>query len=198
MPVHGFVLAGGRSTRMGRDKALLEFRGTPMVEIAVEKLRSLCAEVSIVGDREDLASFAAVVRGEREGLGPAGGIEAGLRNCAEEWALFTPVDVPLVPGELLRRWSEEAIRRGTGEYLVAGGRAQSAFCILPASAVGRWSEGVDAGERKLELLLRRAGAVERNAEDLASRVSSDRAAVQSWFQNVNTPEELSSAEQASR
>lgn len=183
---------------MGRDKALLEFRGTPMVEIAVEKLRSFCAEVSIVGDREDLARFAAVVGDEREGLGPAGGIEAGLRNCSEGWALFTPVDVPLVPAELLRRWSEEAIGRDAGEYLVAGGRAQSAFCILPVSAVACWIEGVEAGERKLEILLRRAGAVERHAEDLASYISADRAAVQSWFQNVNTPEELSSAEQASR
>ncbi|MES2390469.1 MAG: NTP transferase domain-containing protein, partial [Acidobacteriota bacterium] len=37
------MLAGGKSSRMGVDKATLEFRGRPMVEIAVEKLRGVCA-----------------------------------------------------------------------------------------------------------------------------------------------------------
>ena len=41
--------------------------------------------------------------------GPAAGIEAGLRAAKEEWVMFVPVDVPLVPGELLRRWAEELL-----------------------------------------------------------------------------------------
>ena len=44
--------------------------------------------------------------------GPAAGIEAGLRRARQEWAMFVPVDVPLVPGELLRRWAEEVLQRG--------------------------------------------------------------------------------------
>src|ERR1700761_8141432 len=100
LPVHGFVLAGGKSSRMGRDKALLTFRGRPMVEIAVEKLRGFCSAVSIAGNREDLSSFAPVVTETRVDCGPAAGIEAGLQACTELWAMFVPVDVPLVPGEL--------------------------------------------------------------------------------------------------
>ena len=73
LPVHGFVLAGGRSVRMGKDKALLQFSGRPMVKIAVEKLREFCAEVRIAGSREDLSGFAPVVMDESEEAGPAAG-----------------------------------------------------------------------------------------------------------------------------
>ena len=124
LPIHGFVLAGGRSSRMGRDKALLQFRGRPMVEIAVEKLRSFCAEVSIAGNREDLSCFAEVVHERRVDEGPGSGIETGLQVCRQEWALFIPVDVPLVPGSLLRRYAEVVIEMGM------------AACHLGATSVG--------------------------------------------------------------
>ncbi|HVG27651.1 MAG TPA: molybdenum cofactor guanylyltransferase, partial [Acidobacteriaceae bacterium] len=134
LPVHGFVLAGGRSSRMGRDKALLRFKGRPMVEIAVERLRSFCAAVSIVGEREDLAGFGPVVRGERAGAGPAAGLEAGLRASAGAWAMFTPVDVPLVPEDLLRRWAEAVLaREGAGgrlSFLRAAGEPHPVMCLL--------------------------------------------------------------------
>ena len=96
---------------MGTDKALLELGGAPLVEIAVEKLRTFCEHVSVSGNREDLARFAEVVPETRTGEGPAAGIEAGLRAAREDWAMFVPVDVPLVPAELLRRWCEEAQQR---------------------------------------------------------------------------------------
>ena len=73
LPVHGFVLAGGGSTRMGEDKALLRLGGRPMVAIAVETLRSLCENVSIAGNRPDLSGLAAVVLETRKGCGPAAG-----------------------------------------------------------------------------------------------------------------------------
>ena len=191
--LHGFILAGGKSSRMGQDKALLPFGGVPMVQIAVEKLRSFCADVAIVGERQDLAAFAPIVAGEREGVGPAAGIEAGLRACRQPWAIFLPIDVPLVPGEMLRRWAEDLIARNStaGEYLVADGRPQSAFCLLPKSALTPWSEGIAAGERRLDALLLRTGASARSVDSLAW--VADPAKVHDWFQNVNTPEDLREA-----
>jgi molybdenum cofactor guanylyltransferase len=204
LPVHGFVLAGGKSSRMGRDKALMEFCGRPMVEIAMEKLRRFCEVVTIAGNREDLAGFAPVVRERRVDVGPAAGIEAGLAAASRDWAMFMPVDVPLIPGELLRRWCEEAIRVGmTVSFLGMGGRKQPAFCLLKRERLRAFAELLDGGERRLEVLLNRSAEADGCASwmydeyELYGRIEEgapDQEALARWFANVNTPEELAEAE----
>jgi molybdopterin-guanine dinucleotide biosynthesis protein A len=198
LPVHGFVLAGGKSSRMGEDKALLRFCGRPMVEIAVEKLRGFCAEVTIAGNREDLGEFAPVVRETRVDVGPAAGIEAGLRVASEEWALFMPVDVPLIPEALLRRWVE-MLRPMEG--IVASDLYyegdQPAFCMLRRECLGRFSEALDGGERRLRVLLRRASEGfewQFSIDMLYEADPPDRTISDWWFTNVNTPEDLAEVE----
>ena len=182
LPIHGFVLAGGRSSRMGRDKALVVFRGLPMVGVAVEKLRSFCAAVSIVGEREDLENFAPVVPGERADAGAAAGIEAGLRACGQDWAMFIPVDVPLVPETLLGEWVARAMTAGGG-YLVCAGKPHAAIALLRREALAAWTAGLDDGERKLTRLMECVGAAE--VEFAADQ--------ERWLLNVNTPQELAEA-----
>jgi molybdopterin-guanine dinucleotide biosynthesis protein A len=203
LPVHGFVLAGGKSSRMGMDKALLPFCGRPMVEIAVEKLRGFCEVVTIAGNREDLAAFAPVAEEMRVGVGPAAGIEAGLRVARQPWAMFMPVDVPLIPGELLRRWAEEAMRvEMTVSFLGTGGK-QPAFCLLKQERLGALTRLLDGGERRLEVLLNRTAEADGYASwmydeyELYGRIEDgapDQETLARWFANVNTPEELAEAE----
>ena len=199
LPVHGFVLAGGKSSRMGVDKATLMFGGRPMVEIAVEKLRGLCAEVSIAGNREDLDGFAPVVREERVECGPGAGVEAGLKACTQPLALFVPLDVPLVPAEFLRLWVEEALRvEMSVSYLGVLGR-QPAFCLLQRERLASFSRLLDGGERRLEVLLQRAASNdgcssrmydERDLHGYPDYHGPDEATLERWFANVNTPDDL--------
>ena len=200
LPVHGFVLAGGKSSRMGLDKATLEFRGRPMVEIAVEKLREFCADVSIAGNREDLSSHAEVVPEERVDAGPAAGVEAGLKAAKQEWALFVPVDVPLVPVSLLRRWAEVALEMGSNgdfdAFHLHVDRDQPAFCILRRSCAIPFSEKLGSGERRLSKLLHvatkgfhRIGPDELYPTGYPSVETMDR-----WFMIINTPDDLVAAE----
>jgi len=207
--VHGFVLAGGKSSRMGSDKALLEINKRPMIEIAVRKLRGFCAEVSIAGNRDDLAEFAPVVHERRVDTGPAAGIEAGLAACGQPWAMFLPVDVPLVPPQLLRRWAEATVadvqefERTAGSLLGCSlytrSRAQPAFAMLRPEVVAVISEGLDQGERRIDVLLGNIRLLYGHARylraDAAWYVRSDQATeLGLWFTNVNTPEELAEAE----
>jgi molybdopterin-guanine dinucleotide biosynthesis protein A len=96
------VLAGGRSTRMGQDKALLQVGGRSLVELALDKLRSIgVAEPRIAGARTDLSSLAPVVPDLHPGCGPLSGIEAALAATTKGLNLFLPVDMPLLPARFL-------------------------------------------------------------------------------------------------
>lgn len=200
LPVHGFVLAGGKSSRMGRDKTLLEVGGRPMVQIAVEKLRGFCAAVSIAGNREDLGSFAEVVEERRLNAGPTAGIEAGLRAAKEAWSLFVPADVPLVPADLLRAWAMQVLRepRVVVGHLYAGGE-QAAFCMIRSGCAGAFTAALETGERKLARLfdlLVENGGVHRvySARELYGSGYPGDEFVRHAFINVNTPEDLASVQ----
>jgi molybdopterin-guanine dinucleotide biosynthesis protein A len=101
--VEGFVLAGGLSTRMGQDKALLQVSGQSLVELALDKLRRVgVAAPRIAGARTDLSSaYAPVVPDLHPGCGPLSGIEAALAATSQPLNLFLPVDMPLLPARLL-------------------------------------------------------------------------------------------------
>jgi molybdopterin-guanine dinucleotide biosynthesis protein A len=77
------LLAGGRSTRMGVDKATLVFRGQPLWRHQLDTLRaSGAAAVAISGPRDRAyAETAPVIEDDQPGLGPLAGLVAGLRWC---------------------------------------------------------------------------------------------------------------------
>ncbi len=98
----GFVLAGGESSRMGRDKALLSFAGRPLIAWAISILREAGLTVSIAGARSPaLAEFAPVIEDSGPGLGPLAGICAALASTSAKRAVFLPVDLPLLPSSLI-------------------------------------------------------------------------------------------------
>jgi molybdopterin-guanine dinucleotide biosynthesis protein A len=103
-PIGGYVLAGGRSSRMRHDKAMLQLDGRPLVEHAVVKLNRLCAKVSILGSGPALERYAPTVTDNFAGYGPLGGIEAALRESEYAWNLILPVDMPFLPTRLLDDW----------------------------------------------------------------------------------------------
>lgn len=204
-PVHGFVLAGGKSSRMGRDKALLPFCGTSLVEIALRKLRAVCSDVAILGNRQDLARMAPVVEERLSDAGPVAGIEAGLFAAAWPWALFLPVDVPLLPVDVLDRWLTATVQAsGHGvaiSYLRAGGEVQPAICLLHRDCSAALSAVVGRGERKLERIFAQVAAMQgggspwiANAEDFATAGQADRERMSKLFSNLNRPEDIAELE----
>ena len=96
MTTLGAVLAGGRSSRFGSDKALAMLDGQTLLDHTLAALRPHCDAVVIVG-RADLADW------PRPDMGPLGGIAGALRHAAHhgfEQLLTAPVDCVHLPAEL--------------------------------------------------------------------------------------------------
>ncbi|WP_263354448.1 molybdenum cofactor guanylyltransferase [Acidicapsa acidisoli] len=108
----GFILAGGHSSRMGSDKALVLFGGIPLVRVALNTFAEAGLSARIAGSRSALGAFAEEVPDAFPESGPMGGIHAGLRVSRAEWNLFLPVDLPLMPSSLLACMMRRALLTG--------------------------------------------------------------------------------------
>ena len=98
------ILAGGKSRRMGIDKAFLEFDGKLLIERVIERVRCVCDEAVIVSnDLDAYARFGVPVIGDvYPNKGSLGGIFSGLLSIKESHALAVACDMPFLNAELLR------------------------------------------------------------------------------------------------
>jgi len=100
----GFVVAGGRSRRMGRDKALLPWGGGTLLDHAVARLGAVCAEVRILSGSEAryLDRGLPVDLDALPDAGPLAALATALAVAAPRHALLLGVDIPFATTELLR------------------------------------------------------------------------------------------------
>lgn len=147
----GFVLAGGRSSRMGQDKALLTLGGVSLVQHAVAKLRRLTPQVFILGSRSELAPVAPLVPDLRAPCGPLGGMEAALSQTACDWNLILPVDMPFLPTALLRCWADLVLAQPEARVacFVVDDVPQPAFCLLHREMLPFLTDAAQYGRFKL-------------------------------------------------
>jgi molybdenum cofactor guanylyltransferase len=121
--VTGFVLAGGKSRRMGEDKAFLQLESRSLLEGALALASAAANDVWIAGSVQKFAAFGHVVEDIYPECGPLGGIHAALSKTVTDLNLIIAVDLPSVQADFLR-------------YLVAQARENSAVVVVP-NACGR-------------------------------------------------------------
>jgi molybdopterin-guanine dinucleotide biosynthesis protein A len=183
MKTAGFVLAGGRSTRMGRDKSLLILNGETLIQRALRTLAEVCAEVAIAGGAPHLAQFGRLIPDPIPDSGPLTGIVAALEQSTCEWNLFLAVDVPFVPREA---WQQIlAIATQTEAIAVmsrARGEVQPLCAAYHRSAAPALRSQLESGNLKVTRAAEAAGSIAyADFENVA------------WFRNFNTPSEFEQA-----
>lgn len=168
--VAAYILAGGRSTRMGQDKAMLELAGRPLVEHAVRKLQRVTGDVCILSNNSSLAAFAPLVGDNYVNCGPLGGIEAALAHTTKQWTLIVPVDTPFLPAALVRYWANDVLSIGRARLSLfsVDGTVQPAVCLVHRDLAPYLCDSLDGGRLKLFPELRDAArrlAATQNTRD---------------------------------
>jgi molybdopterin-guanine dinucleotide biosynthesis protein A len=198
----GFVLGGGRSSRMGRDKALLQLGGRSMLEIALDKLRvlPLPGPPRVAGARSDPGAIADL----HPGCGPLSGIEAALAASTRPLNVFLPLDMPLLPAKFLV-WM---LRRAqiTGAVVTVPriiGRPQPLCAVYHRELLGSITTSLLAGNYKVMQVVCSAATKPVDIFDVELVASADPEMfafsplpAYRWFHNCNTPEDMAGIENA--
>jgi molybdenum cofactor guanylyltransferase len=209
--VEGFVLAGGRSSRMGQDKALLQLGGRSLVGVALDKLRSIgVAAPRIAGARTDLSSHAPVVPDLHPECGPLSGIEAALSATSQPLNLFLPVDMPLLPARFL---SWMLLRAEITGALVTvpriNGQPQPLCAVYHRDLLAPLTASLLAGNYKVMSVVSAAAGQSQSASQMVDVFDTERLAsihpelldlsslpLYLWFHNCNLPEDMAGIENA--
>ncbi len=136
--ISGFVLAGGRSSRLGRDKALLawppealgEGNSQTLLQHSIARLQCICRTVSVCANRSDLPFAGVILPDARPESGPLGGIVAALEYSSTDWNLMLAVDLPFLPVEVLQALVACACTRGKSRGAPSPAPSQMVACVL--------------------------------------------------------------------
>lgn len=182
----GFVVAGGRSLRMGRDKALLPWAGATLLDDAVARLRLACPDVRIlcgpVPRYEDRG--VPLVTDLVDGAGPLAGLEAALLAAGGRPVLLLGVDLPFVTAATLsfllgRLEGTDAVVPAPEQMPQPLCAAYAPSCLPPVRARLR------AGERRMTSFWPEVRVLRLGSPDF--RPFGD---PRDLFRNLNTPEDL--------
>jgi molybdopterin-guanine dinucleotide biosynthesis protein A len=187
MSAAGIVLCGGKSSRMRRPKALLPWRGRPMVAHVAAVLREVTDEVVVVSSAElepELPPLDARIAIDREpGLGPLAGIREGLAQVRAELAYVTSTDAPWLSPAFVR----VLLEFGKAAAPEIDGHVQVLAAVYPRALAEAADALLRAGRMRPLFLLEAAGFRRVGAAELPELDS---------LRSFNTPQEYLAAVRA--
>ncbi|MDE2815456.1 MAG: molybdenum cofactor guanylyltransferase [Chloroflexota bacterium] len=189
--VTGLILAGGKSKRLGRDKALLpwprENSETTLLQHVHTALASVCAEVIVVGNRADITGFTVVSDVSAVGSSLTG-LVSGLQAARTRLVIAVACDMPFLNVQLLRALIDLASDEWDAVAPLLRGEPETLHTVYHRRCLTTATQMLQAGDYKLTRLLERLH-VRQVSVDEVRLFDPDLAS----FSNINTPEELALA-----
>jgi molybdopterin-guanine dinucleotide biosynthesis protein A len=168
----GVVLAGGRSTRMGFDKALAPLAGRPLVAHVAARLAPQVDALFLNANGDG---------------GPLAGVASALRHAQSlgaQWLATAPCDAPFLPLDLVARLAAAAGESGAPLAVVAiASGLEPMFALWSTALADEVATALAAGDGGPRGLMTRFGAAEARFDDVDAEA----------FANLNTPEEFAAA-----
>lgn len=189
--VTGFVLAGGKSSRMGMDKAILSLHGSTLLQQTRAILEQVCAKVFILGSRALYGQFGECVEDIFVDCGPLGGIHAALLHSSTSYSLITAVDTPFISAEFFSYMIERALNSSSMVTTPrVGGVVQPACAVFSRDFLPLAEAALKAGKYKVEPLFPRDRTLLLTEADWGQFARAGE-----MFENLNTPEDFTRAQQ---
>jgi molybdopterin-guanine dinucleotide biosynthesis protein A len=189
----GIVLAGGRSRRLGRNKALETIGGQPLIRRVIDRVEEVAEDVVVVvADQAQaqalpLENHHRVVVDLHPGGGSLGGIFSGLSAAQHQWAMVVACDMPFLNLDLVRRML--ALREGADAVVpVLGDRPEPTHAIYSKVCLPFMERLLLASDLKISLFFDKVRVTYLPEEEVLS-LDPDRLS----FFNVNNPDDLERA-----
>jgi molybdopterin-guanine dinucleotide biosynthesis protein A len=187
--VTAFVLAGGKSSRMGSDKAFLRLGDETLLSQALKVAGAVAGEVRIVGDAKKFAGFGRVIEDVYRDRGPLGGIHGALASSTTELNLILAVDLPFAGAKFLEYLLLRARESGAMVTVPRAGGGLQPLCAAYLHGFAEVAEqSLREGKNKIDPLFARVETRVIEEDELVRAGFSPE-----MFRNLNTPEELEKA-----
>jgi molybdenum cofactor guanylyltransferase len=174
----GFILTGGRSSRMGKDKALLRWRNVTVVEHLACLVQRAAGSVALIGNPDRYRSLGlSCYRDLRPGLGPLAGLETALTVTSAEWNMIVACDLPHVAPAWLETLFDRAEAIGLSAVAIrdAAGRIQPLCGVYHRDCLPAVTAALDGQELRMMRLMEKLNPL---YVDIAEALP-----------NINTPED---------
>lgn len=185
MKLLGVILSGGKSSRMGTDKGLLEFKGKAMIEYSIDLLKPLCESLIISSNDKSYEKFGLpLVADVVQEIGPIGGIFSAMNEIKADYYFVVSCDMPLASKSFAKILVSNI---GSKEVIVpchSGGKVEPLFAIYSFSVLNKMKKQIELKNYKLMNLLEEC---ETNYLDVPVELFKESPGM---FKNVNTLKDI--------
>lgn len=187
-PISTVILAGGRGTRIGGDKALQQLHERALLDWVLAAVQQQSDEVLISVHQSDFAYARnncrlIVDQVQHSWAGPLAGLQAALHHARHDWVASVPCDTPFLPDNLIERLRSAITPMTEAVVAVADGQRQPTIALYSKAALPKLDAYLDAGARKVGDWLNTLRVSEVAFEDVVA------------FANINSLDELRMANQ---
>ena len=184
--VNGYILAGGKSSRMGKDKGLINYNGIAIVEHIIGQIKPLVNKLVIVSNNIEYEKFGfEVINDLMKGIGPAGGIYTALRHTDLELNFIVSCDMPYINKDGVQYIIQNSIhsqitvpeKDGITEPLVG---------VYSKDCLNKWTQLIQQRKIKLQEMILH---FKLNIINVNDNILFDN----NFFMNINTKKDLDNA-----
>jgi len=185
-PIHGYILAGGKSSRMGTDKGLLLFEGKAMIQYVIEQMQAVFSKLVLVSNNPEYEKFGLeVIPDLIKDSGPAGGVYTALKHSKAKLNFMVSCDMPFITKEAIA-FIIENTNESQIVLLENQGKIEPLFGIYSKDCENIWLELIQQNTIKLQKMVSHF-----NLKTIP--VENNEIFKKSFFNNINTKEDFDNA-----